>query len=192
MDSVTLFTTNATLVYFGEPKPEVEEQAKKLYRLAKDEIAEWVRGELLNACQTPGVNGLDVSLCLPACNEKIRVSVDTSSACSIGDDGDLFSMQTPRMYNGRFIGSPYSDYNYITPIGRMPHFLYRKIISEETPVSRLFAFLASEYKKLTDEVKTTIPSEQDMEAVFAHDILYLHRFGSIIQAFEAMRGAKVA
>lgn len=192
MDSVSLFTSKATLVYFGEPQPKVDQQAKNLYQLAKSEIMEWVRGELLDICRTPGVDYREVRLCLPACDNNIEVSVSTqlsSESPFVVDSNNPFCPVRPPF---GMSGSPYSDGNYVTPIGKMPYPLYRKIVTEETPVSRLFDFLASEYKKLTDEAKTTMPSEQELDALFIHDILYLHRYGSIIQAFGAMRAAKAA
>lgn len=188
MDSVTLFTTNATLVYFGEQKPELEEQAKKLYRLAKNAVVEWVRLELLDACRTPGVYDQSVSLCLPACDHDIDISVNTNPFFDSFENNCFLPAQPPRMFNG----SPYSGENYLTPIGRMPYALYRKITTEETPVSRLFEFLASEYKKLTDKAKTTVLSKEAVEELSAHDVLFLYQYGGVIQAFEAMRRSSAA
>lgn len=188
MDSVTLFTTNATLIYFGEQKPELEDQAKKLYRMAKNAVVEWVRLELLDACRTPGVYDQRALLCLPACENTIEVSVDTNPFFDSSDNNLFLPPQPPRA----FCGSPYSGEDYITPLGRMPYALYKKIMTEETPVSRLFEFLSSEYKKLTDKTKMAVPSKERMEELSARDVLFLYRYGGIIQVFEAMRGLSVA
>lgn len=187
MDSVTLFATNATPVYFGEQQPELEEQAKKLYQMAECAVAEWVRLELLDACRTPGVFEEAVFLRLPGSEHEIEISVDTSQNFSFGRDIFL-----PAQMPGLFNNSPCAERNYETPIGRMPHALYQKIMTEETPISRLFEFLASEYKKLTDKTKMAVPSKEKMEEVSAHDVLMLYRYGGIIQAFEVMRGISAA
>lgn len=187
MNCVTLFTTNATLVYFGEPQPEVERQAQKLYQLAKNEVVNWIRGELLDACRKPGVIVQEASLYLPACNSPTQISISTH--CSVdtlfspNEDDDIWPMAPRPMFSGLSL----SDDNYITPIGQLPYSLYIKMISEDTPVSKLFAFFSSEYQKLANEVKTAVPSKPDMDALFIHDVLSLYRFGGVIQAFEAMR-----